>query len=359
MDSIWDQLAQRIVSGLDLQPGELIELRDRAGNQRLLHALALAVDAAGATPLTQIMTADYLERLLQSASVEHLSSWDRQRAAWAAQVDRVVVLGGAAPDLASATPEARAAFFAAEGRIEAITDARRLPFLVVAVPAVSKAAQLGIDHGALEQHMMPALLLDQAALQAEIEHVLLAAEAGERLVIRSGQGHELRLERGDRPWMGDDGRIDPADRARGAVVSNLPAGSIYTTVIEESAEGSLALPVAGPARLVVLHFSAGRISAIEAASGGAALEAFFDSHSGEPRRISHIGIGLNPQLRRPIGWTLVDEHVHGCMFIAFGENRYMGGQNESSLNIDYVVPEATILVGDQLLVEAGQLMGGG
>ena len=355
MESIWDQLAQRIVSGLDLQPGELIELRDQAGNQRLLHSLTLAIDAAGATPLTQIMTADYLERLLQSSPLEYLANWDRHRAAWAEQVDRVVVLGGAAADLTRASVEARDTFFAAESRVEAIVEARRLPFLVVAIPAVSKAAQLGIEHSALEHHMMPALLIDSAALQAEIEHALLSAEAGESLVIRSGQGHELRLRRGERPWMSDDGRIDLADRARGAVVSNLPAGSIYTTVIEDSAEGSLALPVAGPARLVVLQFSAGRISTIEAASGGAALEAFFDSHTGEPRRISHIGIGLNPHLRRSIGWTLVDEHVHGSMFIAFGENRYMGGQNESSLNVDYIVPEPTIISGDRVIVEAGRL----
>ena len=43
------------------------------------------------------------------------------------------------------------------------------------------------------------------------------------------------------------------------------------------------------------------------------------------------------------------------MFIAFGENRYMGGQNESSLNVDYIVPEPTIISGDRAIVEAGRL----
>jgi leucyl aminopeptidase (aminopeptidase T) len=356
MDSIWDQVAQRIVVGLDLQAGELIELRDHAGNQRLVNALLLAIESAGATVLLQIATASHIERLLRSTPVEHLASWDRHRAAWAEQTDRIVVLGGASPDFSKVPAEARTAFLAADGRIEAITDRRRLPMLVAAIPAVSKAAQLGIGHEDLERHMIPSLLIDQSELQAEIERVLAALGESEELTIRSGNENELRVNRKGRPWLSDDGIIDSADRERGAVVSNLPAGSIYTTVVEDSAEGSLALPVAGPARAVVLHFRNGRVTQVEAASGGAALEAMLDEHSGEPRRISHLGIGLNPKLDRSIGWTIVDEHVYGSMFMALGENRYMGGENESSLNVDYALPGVTLLAGEKIIIEAGSIL---
>ena len=82
----------------------------------------------------------------------------------------------------------------------------------------------------------------------------------------------------------------------------------------------------------------------------------FDSHSGEPRRVSHIGLGLNPCLRQPIGWTLVDEHILGTLFFAFGENRYMGGENESSLNIDFALPGATLEIGGQMVVSEGRIV---
>jgi leucyl aminopeptidase (aminopeptidase T) len=356
MDSIWDQLAQRIVAGLDLQAGELIELRDHAGNQKLVHALLLAIESAGATPLLQIATAVHIDRLLRTTHVEHLANWDRHRARWAEQIDRIVVLAGAAPDFSKAPEASRAAFLAADARVEAITEARRLPTLFVAIPAVSKAAQLGIGHEDLERHMIPSLLIEQSLLKAEIERVLANLGSNDELVIRSGNNHELRVNRNGRPWLFDDGVIDEQDRERGAVVSNLPAGSIYTTVVEDSAEGSLALPVAGPARGVVLHFTGGRISKIEAATGGPTLEAMLDEHTGEPRRISHIGIGLNPKLARSIGWTIVDEHVYGTMFLALGENRYMGGHNESSLNVDYVVPGATLAAGEKIIIEAGTII---
>ncbi len=203
--------------------------------------------------------------------------------------------------------------------------------------------------------MMPALTASADELQAEIERVLSAVDGGETLTIHSGEGQALTLQQGGRAWLSDDGLIDPADCQRGAVVSNLPAGSIYTTVLEDRAEGSLWLPKAGDAEEVVLHFERGRIRAIEAARGGEALGAWLDEHSGEPRRISHIGVGLNPYLRQPLGWTIVDEHVHGCLFFALGENRYMSGENASSLNVDYTIPGASLRVDGRTVVSEGRV----
>ena len=82
----------------------------------------------------------------------------------------------------------------------------------------------------------------------------------------------------------------------------------------------------------------------------------FDRRTGEPRRVSHIGLGLNPYLDRPIGWTLVDEQMRGCPLICFGENRYRGGQNESSLNVDFGFPGASLWVDDRLIVSEGEIV---
>ena len=78
--------------------------------------------------------------------------------------------------------------------------------------------------------------------------------------------------------------------------------------------------------------------------------------TGDPRRISHIGVGLNPYLHRSIGWTLVDQHVYGSLFVALGENRYMGGRNASSLNVDFAVPSATLLVDGHAIVADGTVV---
>ena len=357
MDISWGQIGRRIVGGLGVQRGELIAVRDNVGRLDVLLEILLEIELRGATPLVQHMPPDYMGRFLQQVPPDILAEWDRHRAVWAEQQDRVLVLTSAEPGFDD-LPQARVRVWQEiVGRLTALEEQRLCPYLLVAIPTEARAAQLGLSEEELEAILLPALAASAKDLQGEIDHALALASGGGQIVLHSGEGHTLRLEQGDRAWLSDDGHIDQADRERGAGASNLPAGSIYTTVVEEGTEGSLWLPRAAGGSDVVLTFHQGRIDQIEAASGAAALRELFDRHSGESRRVSHIGIGLNPHLHRPIGWTLVDEHVHGHVFIAFGENRYMGGQNESSLNIDFALPGATFLVGDRVVVSKGVVVG--
>jgi leucyl aminopeptidase (aminopeptidase T) len=352
----WQKIARRIVQGLGVQPGELVDVRDGSGSLAMLLEIALAVEQAGATPLLQLTPSRYLERLWAGVPVDYLAKWDQHRSEWMKQVDRVLVLAGAHADFSRGPKDAVAAWRQAQHRLIQIEEARRLPYLLVAVPTARGAKQLGLAQKELEQLLLPALGASVEELRHEIERVLNTVRDGQVITIHSGDNHVLHLEHGDRAWLSDDGYIDATDQSQGAVVSNLPAGSIYTTVVEEKTEGTLWLPKAGPATDVAFHFVAGRIVQVEAASGAELLVSELDSHSGEPRRVSHIGLGLNPYLDRPIGWVLADEHIHGSLFIALGENRYMGGQNASSLNKDYALAGATLKVDGQTVVLEGKII---
>lgn len=351
--SDYQQFAQRIVAGLEIQPGELIQVRDHCDHPGIVHELLLAIDRAGATPLLDHQSPAYLNRWLAEATPEAIRQSSPHRLRWIEQVDRVVVLGGGVPDFSLAAAETLAAWHELNDKTTQIEEDRLLPVLVVAVPTQQMADRLGVSLDELEAHLMPAHLLNVDASRRLIQEALAKVD-GKQLAIRSGNGHILHFDQGGRHWHGDDGVIDAQDRLHKTIVSNLPAGSIYTTVVEDATHGSLYLPnvaLPGGARVneVVFHFEAGRIHQIEAENGtdqpGAAqIAAWLDSHSGEPRRISHIGVGLNPHLTKPIGWTIVDEHINGALFLALGENRYMGGQNESSLNHDFALRDATLKV---------------
>jgi leucyl aminopeptidase (aminopeptidase T) len=332
-------------------------VRGDLGSYDFLLEVLLAVERAGATPLPEIFTAAYLERLWSEAPFDHLEHWDRYRRGWLEQIDRVVTFVRLRVNPGSASREAQEAWRRATDRLTAIEDDRRLPFLVVAVPGENWAQALGMPLAELEAILLPALLASPGELQVEIDRLLAAVGESQELVLRSGDGYELNMVHGQRLWLGDDGRIDPQDRQRGAIVSNLPAGSIYTTVLESETHGHLWLPEAGAARQVLLTFEAGRLVDIRAASRAEELKSWLFSHSGEPERVSHVGIGLNPYLRQPIGLDVpVDEHVYGFMFIALGDNLYMGGENQSSLNVDYVIPGATFLADGNTILSAGKVM---
>ncbi len=353
--SEWQPLAERIVQGVNVQPGELIQVRDHVDRPDVLQAVLLAVDLAGATPLLDFQSPAYLNRWLATASPAAIQQSSHHRLRQLQQVDRVIALSGGMPDFGLAAPATFAAWQALDEALTTIEEERQLPVLVVAVPNQQRADRLGLALADLEARLLPAHLLSSAQCQ-QIVTTALTRVAGQQITIVTGAGYTLHLDHGDRAWHGDDGVIDDADRQRQTIVSNLPAGSIYTTVQEEATHGSLYLPQLFEAREVVFHFTAGRIATIEAAQGGDQVATWLDSHSGEPRRISHIGIGLNPHLHAPIGWTLVDEHITGAIFVALGENRYMGGANASSLNHDFAQHGASLQVDGRPIVEAGRVI---
>lgn len=356
----WKVIAQQIVRGVGVRPGELIFLRDDAGRVDVVEEILLAIERQGATPWLEWHRTGYMERLWNEVSPAHLAQWHHQRQKLMATADRIISLGSAYPNFANIDRDGFAAWQTAEQALTQIEEGRRLPYIFVAIPSAAKAAELGLTLAELEAHVLPALALPTDQVRQPIERILRHTARAQTLTIRTGgeERYELVLRLAQRrPWHNDDGFIDEADRAQGAIVSNLPAGSIYTTVQEEASTGQVWLAQAGQARDVLLTFGAeGRVAEITAAHGQTWLEELFGRHTGEPRRVGHIGLGLNPLLNRAIGWTLVDEHVAGTLFLSLGENRYMGGQNESSLNIDFAISGATLLAGERPLVENGRVV---
>jgi leucyl aminopeptidase (aminopeptidase T) len=353
---VWQELAGRAVDALGVRAGELVQVRDRSGRLDVLLEMLLAIERVGATPLPELLPPSYLNRLLCEAPAAYLSAWDRHRMAWMRQIERVLVLQGV-ETVADGPPAGTVdAWRKAVSRLVEVEEARRLPYLVVAVPPANRSGALGGPPERLEQHVLPALAVSPGDLEGEIERVLAVVRGGRHLTLRTADGAEWHASLAGRRWLADDGRIDDEDRCSNAHVGNLPAGAIYTTVVESTPAGQLWLPEAAGARDVRLTFEDGRIVGVDAREGREHVVALLERHSGDRDRISHVGIGLNPALRGVVGWPLVDEHVHGTVLVALGENRYLGGQNQSDLNVDFALPQATLLVDGRLIVEAGRLV---
>ena len=348
--SQWKILAQRLVRGLGVRAGELIQIHDEAGEFELLREVILAVELAGATPLVEIRPIQHMHTLWNRAPQSYLANWDKHRADLMRRTDRILTLLGTPPDYTKLPLERFQMWRSAESRLTEIEESRPRPYLIAAIPTADHAERLGISYEQLAAHIFPALNLTLLEMQKVLQTVLFKLEKSQTITIRTGKSAELTLKQGQRRWLTDDGYIDAEDIAAGAVVSNLPAGSLYTTVLEDQTSGTLYLREALGAIGVTFHFEQGRVQRIDALANGDAIQSIFTHHTGEPCRVGHIGIGLNPRLRRPIGWTIVDEHVNGHLFISFGENRYMGGENASSLNIDFALPNAQLFAdGNQVI----------
>ena len=104
------EIARRIVAGLDVQPGELIQVRDHVARPDLLHEVLLAVDLADATPLVDHQSPAYLDPWLAEATPAVIEQSGRLRLRLLEQVDRVISLSGGIPGFALAVPAALAAW---------------------------------------------------------------------------------------------------------------------------------------------------------------------------------------------------------------------------------------------------------
>lgn len=352
MTTLWRQVAARAVDGLDPPPGGLVVVRDRCGRSEPLWAVTVELERRGVTTLTEVVPDPVLVEVLARTPPERLEGWSRHRAALLESADGVVSIAATLPPLEQAPERAAAAWLRGRQGMHAVEARRRLPFMVLAVPTARLARDLGQPLSQLDQAALPAMAAPLAELRSDIAAALARVAEAETLVLES-PGCRLVLHRGDRVWLSDDGQVSPEDRAHGAVVSNLPAGSVYTTVLEDRTEGSVRLPTLDQARDVVLTFRAGRVVNVQAARNASAVRELLDRHSGDPGRISHVGFGLNRRIPAETGWPLLDHHRAGAVFLALGENRYIGGANASTLDEDFLVAQPTLTAADNLVVDRG------
>ncbi len=327
-------LIQRIVDSLPTATGKVL-IRDRAGDRALVELVAHECAARGLVPIVEHVSNAELRRQIDTSPPEVLSRWDVDRLIVAEEISGLIVLAGWRVDLAGLAPASVAAWSDAAGRVEAVIDDRRVPTVVVAVPTEDVAANLAMSVDVLNTRIMASIVLSATQINAATQGVLEALTRGSSIEVRTPAG-SLLVERGTRPLLVDDGVVDAADVEVGATVSNLPAGSVYFTVLEDATRGRVEL-VDG----AVLDLGTdGRVTMGEFAG----------------ERVSHIGIATNPLVSGSIGWTIVDEHRPGAVFLALGENRYLNGENASAINVDLLPASPTVIVDHATIVMDGELV---
>lgn len=79
-----------------------------------------------------------------------------------------------------------------------------------------------------------------------------------------------------------------------------------------------------------------------------------ENSQGDKEVIGEFGIGINPEVKKAIGYTITDEKIIGSIHIAIGENRMFGGENESSLHWDLVMLDPSFEVDGTGVMENGE-----
>lgn len=214
-----------------------------------------------------------------------------------------------------------------------------------------------------------------------IDHVYLAAldvkaEELERqhqqaiALLRSGpvrvttpEGTDISFEVGDRPFCSQIGNAtrERMQSARTRIDRDieLPAGVLRVAPIEESVNGSVFLPVWRPisteGRNLILRFARGHV-AVQGV-GADKIDQELTAAGGDARMFREFALGFNPLLRIPPEAPFIAYYGYGSgvVRLSLGDNEEMGGANRGGGVYWNFLHNATVSVGEQLLVKDGEL----
>lgn len=225
----------------------------------------------------------------------------------------------------------------------------------------------GTHSAAFDKVYIDALDIDYAKLSRDMDKVITRLQSGEARVT-SPAGTDLRFTVGARPFNKQDGNASKArtDQSKTRVDREveLPSGVLRVAPIEAKTNGVLVIPAArllGTDRAtgIRLEFVDGKVVKATAATGQAALDAYLAS---SPALVSfrEVCIGFNPKLVRVPGSPYLPYYGYGdaVVRLSLGDNTELAGDVRGGASRWLFFDDTTISVGAEKIVENGRLTAG-
>ncbi len=199
---------------------------------------------------------------------------------------------------------------------------------------------------------------------ARDQRAFVEAMRGKEIRVSTPAETDLRFRIGDRPVTRQDGDASAAraDRARNLVDREveIPAGAVRVAPLEETVNGVIVFPASwwGGVRVadLRLEIEAGRVVALEAAEGEAAVRAEMARAGPVARRFREFALGFNPLLAVPERepWIPYYGYGAGVVRLSLGDNTELGGAVGGGWVRWNFVTDATVRAGAELWVEEGR-----
>ncbi len=218
--------------------------------------------------------------------------------------------------------------------------ANRAGARVVSMPGVSEEM---LDGGALT--------VDHTQLQAQIRRLQRRLRSALSVRLATAAGTDLTLSTRGRDWnFSDTGVASKKDE-----VTTLPAGEVFVSPLEGTAEGRIVAdafflePLHAPATIQVEAGHAEKVTGAEAAV------AEMNRGGKEGRNVAKIGLGLNPKARATAALPEAEKAL-GVSHVVFGDSLPYGGKVSCGVRVDAILTEATVEVDGKAIVERGRLV---
>jgi len=225
------------------------------------------------------------------------------------------------------------------------TQARKMANRV----GVRIATMPGITEDMMSNGGMTANFREIAKNMKRIEKLLRGSREA-KITSENGTSLELRLD--GRNWVAEDTGIC----LNAGQFTNLPAGEIFISPVEGSANGTLVVDGAFGGNLldVPIKFTIKDGYALDI-DGPDWVRNLFNTQPKEARNVAELGLGMNPK-SKIIGNILEDEKVLGTVHIAFGDNSRFGGRVKCDFHADGIVKTPSLIIDGKNVIEGGKLV---
>lgn len=336
----YDKMAGRIVEALQVEEGERVMLRfDASLMPELREKTQAALEAEGAvvTPLAYGPAEDFEKQLNETDIYIWLPTNDQ----------------------AAAYPPGQM-----EAQVKWLDEGRGRQIHFHWGDGTRYADSTNANHNtAYDRVYLEALDINYAELDRQMEAAITKLRSDE-IRVTTPAGTDIRFRLGDRFVTKQNGNASKAEAAlaevRIAYETELPAGAMRMAPREESVHGTIVIPQAQFSEVTVenirLTLVGGVITKATAEKNNDLLQEFLNSNDAL-RHFREFALGMNPKLVTPEGETTIAYYGYGAGMVrlSLGDNTELGGTVSGGGVAWFFFPDATVQVGDAVLVEGGKL----
>jgi aminopeptidase len=340
---------------LRVQPGEHVIVEVRSDAVPFAEQVAIEVFRVGGT-CTLFLTSDELQYIeATEAEAEQLSRPTEARLAAIESCHHYITIGRAPAEptrFYDTDPERENALRHRQNTLNSVLVQPGRKWLSTEFPTRYMAEAIRMPWARFNEIYWRAADVDYGALAGRATAIAEILEKAREIRLTTPRGTDLYLRRGNRPILRDDGYI--------RTVGSLPAGEVYFAPLEESVTGRVVFDFVSHSgqRIADLDivFENGIGTPLGAASNYELFLRHWENATGDKNRVGELGIGLNEELRAPLGYPLLDEKVFGSVHLALGDNTIMGGNNHSTLHWDMILARPTLIADERLILQNGQFV---